>query len=104
MQLETGILEIEFKYNKYFYVFYMLSIELMFQDLEDQEKADYVFMLESFGEYLCFEDQLFFLIQIKDDIFEDSKVREIEVINVISNNNIQIQKFIGSFFRLREYV
>uniref|UniRef100_A0A8C6IBA0 StAR-related lipid transfer protein 9 n=1 Tax=Mus spicilegus TaxID=10103 RepID=A0A8C6IBA0_MUSSI len=104
MQLETGILEIESKHSKHRHASHMPSTELMLQDLEDQEKADHVPTPESSGEHLCFEDQPSFPIQIKDDIFEDSKAREIEVTNATSNNNTQIQKLTGSPFRSREYV
>ncbi|KAL1785987.1 stAR-related lipid transfer protein 9 [Sigmodon hispidus] len=102
MQLETGILEIESKQNKKLHASQMPSTEFMLQAVQDQKKADHVLMPESSGKHLLFEDQPSFPIQIKDGSFGDSKAREMEGNNTISNN-AQIQKIIGSPFRSRGY-
>ncbi|CAO2579189.1 StAR-related lipid transfer protein 9 [Lemmus lemmus] len=96
MQLETGILEIESKQKQQLHASQMPSTQFVFQDLQNQERADQGLMQGSSGKHSFLENQPSFPIQIEDSIFGDSEARKMEGNNAISNN---AQKSIGSPFR-----
>ncbi|XP_029426116.1 stAR-related lipid transfer protein 9 isoform X2 [Nannospalax galili] len=103
MQLENDILEIESKQNKQLHTSHIpgVSKEFVFQDLQDQERADHVLMPGSSRNHLAFGDQPSFPRQMDDGIFSDSEAEEVEG-NSTTSNDTEVKKIIQNPFRSRE--
>ncbi|XP_074222069.1 stAR-related lipid transfer protein 9 isoform X2 [Camelus bactrianus] len=105
VQLENGILEIESKQSKQLCASHTLGVskKFVFQDPQDQERADCVLRAGGSGNDVSFKDQLSSPRQTDDVIFRDEKAGEMEVNSSIGKDP-QVQKITLSPFKLRERV